>query len=160
MFGIPGFAITYGKEIAEVGPLVIASLAFLVSLYTILRDRSSRQHDMLHRAIVHISSLNMKIADTAGSSTKKVNNKSQIKMLTNEYINQYNYLAFLINKGQIKDQHAYDLDSKFFFRFFDKFSSNKMINENDHKPVFKLVKRWEKYPPNTFRNRITSKIRG
>ena len=146
------------KDKPEIGTLLIGVAALFISVYTVFRDKKSRQIDILDRMIKSITDLSVKISDVAAQiksirSIKSKNYKAfelQLKMLTTEYKNKYEYLAFLINNGDIKDFHAYTLGSKELFMFFDGLSLRKQINPIDYKEIYKLVEAWRKIRPYKF----------
>ena len=113
---------------------------------------------MLHNALILINTLNLKITDYMKIKNTTKNQQKQISSITTEYINQYCYLAFLINNKQINDLVAYRMGNKFIFNMFNSLKSR--LNSDEHKEIFVLVKRWKKYPPTNIWNRFVSNIMG
>ena len=142
----------------SLGTLIIAILSFIISIITLKRDKINRGYDMLHNALILINTLNLKITDYMKIKNTTKNQQKQISSITTEYINQYCYLAFLINNKQINDLVAYRMGNKFIFNMFNSLKSR--LNSDEHKEIFVLVKRWKKYPPTNIWNRFVSNIMG
>ena len=142
----------------SLGTLIIAILSFIISIITLKRDKINRGYDMLHNALILINTLNLKITDYMKIKNTTKNQQKQISSITTEYINQYCYLAFLINNKQINDLVAYRMGNKFIFNMFNSLKSR--LNSDEHKEIFVLVKRWKKYSPTNIWNRFVSNIMG
>ena len=140
------------NNLIEISSLAIATLSFIISFVTLNRDKEKRQYEMLHNTFVLIGNINQKVIDCMAL---KIQNSKQITALNSEYLNQYSYLAFLINKKQIKDRLAYNMGHKFILQMIEDYKKMGIINWEDHKELLILEKRWKEYPPINFKNRIT-----
>ena len=145
-------------SLVDLGILIIAGLSFIISIITLHRDKTNRGYDMLHNAIILINNLNLKITDYMKDKKLTKNEQMQINSLTTEYINQYCYLAFLINNKQINDSIAYRMSHKFMFKMFKELKSR--LDKDKHEEIFILIKRWKKYPPTNLCNRFLANIKG
>ena len=127
-------------KLVSSAPMIIAILAFLISIYTIHRDRINRQFEMLHKIILSISDLNRCIAETITYKDDEELKKKQKKTFLTELKNQYEFLAFLINRKQIKSKHVFELEKK----FIKKFVQNAKIEDENYPELHKLLCTWKK----------------
>jgi len=117
------------SNMAKAAPTIIATCAFCISIYMMYRDRLNRQFDMLHKIVSNISDLNRRIAETMLQKGKKELKDAQRQVFLTELKNQYEFLAFLINRKQIRSKHILDLE----YKFIKKFAKDTGI-ENDNYP--------------------------
>ena len=133
-------------------------MSLLISIITLERDKNNRGYDMLHNALILINNLNLKLTDYMKLKKPNKEEQKQINTLRTEYINQYCYLAFLVNNKQIRDSVAYRIGHKFILKMFAKFKP--ILNKDNHEEIFILVRRWEKYPPISIKNRFMAWLEG
>lgn len=141
--------------IVDIVAITIATFAFFISIYIVIRDNKNRKYDILLTIINTISGLHVEIAHM---STQKKPNKSQLNIISAELVSSYEILSFLANDHQLKDKHVHRLAEKSLIHYFEKYSKNNLINEEDQPEIFKLVKRWGKYPPTCIQNRILARL--
>lgn len=142
----------------NIAALTIAFFSLVISIITLRRDKTDRGYERLHEALVLINKLNLKITEHMDSGKISKRDRMQIESLTTEYINQYCYLAFLVNNRQIDDFVAYRMGGRFILRIFNLLK--KRLNKKEHEEIFILVRRWKKYPPKNLYNRFLAKILG
>ncbi len=142
----------------NIATIAIAVFSLIISIIAIKRDKVDRGYERLHEALVLINKINLKITEYMGIKKISKKDQMQIESLTTEYINQYCYLAFLINNRQIDDFVAYRMGRRFILKVFRQL--RKRLNKREHKEIFLLVKRWEKYPPTNLYNRLLARILG
>lgn len=141
--------------VVDIVAITIATFAFFISIYIVIRDNKNRKYDILLTIINTISGLHVEIAHM---SAQKKPNKSQLNIISAELVSSYEILSFLANDHQLKDKHVHRLAEKSLIHYFDKYSNNDLINEEDQPEIFKLVKRWKKYPPTCIQNRILARL--
>ena len=135
--------------------ILIAIFAFFISLYTVIRDNKNRKYDLLISIINAISGLNVKIGDI---SSQKNPPRTQIDIINAEMISYLEVLSFLANDCQLSDKHVYRLAEKSLTHYFDMYSNKSLINDNDNPEIYKLIKRWKKYPPICIQNKILARL--
>jgi len=123
--------------IADIATIVIAILAFSLSIWTVWRDNANRQFDMLHQINLTISDLNRRIAETMVIEGDKKLKQLQKEAFKEELINQYEFLAFLINRQQIKSDHFFLLDKK----HIEKIENDQSIKNGSYPELCELFNR-------------------
>jgi len=141
----------------DAAAIVIALSAFFISLYTVVRDNKNRKYDILISIVNAISALHVKIGDI---SCQKNPQKTQLEIINTELISYMEILSFLANDHQLSDKHVYRLAEKSLTYYFDKYSKSKLINGKDNPEIFKLIKRWKRYPPTCIKNRFLARLNG
>jgi len=149
--------ITQTITVIDTVAITIAILAFFISLYIVIRDNKNRKYDILLSIINTISGLHVEIAHI---SSQKKPPKPQLNIISAELVSSYEVLSFLANDHQLRDKHVHRLAEKSLIHYFEKYSKNNLINEEDQPEIFKLVKRWKRYPPTCIQNRILARLNG
>jgi hypothetical protein len=144
-------------SVMDIVAILIAILAFSTSIYIVIRDNKNRKYDLLISIINAISDLNVKISDLSASKNPST---VQLEIINAEMISYLEILSFLANDHQLSDKHVYRLAEKSLTYYFNKYSNTNLINKDDNPEIYKLINRWNAYPPKCIQNRLIARVKG
>ncbi|MGQ3411050.1 hypothetical protein ACT4ML_02145 [Natrinema sp. LN54] len=139
-------------EIAQYWEAITAASALFISALSLLRDRKSRQMDMLHDVFRNIGDLNSQIANYNPNDRDDDQVKQDLTILKQEKFKEYDYLCFLINRKKTVERDVYELGGEDMMEFFKKYGDE--MDENQYSDIGEVVERWETHPPTSTWNRL------
>ncbi|ELZ40634.1 hypothetical protein C471_07621 [Halorubrum saccharovorum DSM 1137] len=138
--------------IAQYWEAIIAASALVVSILSLLRDKQSRQMDMLHEVFRNIGELNSQLVDYNPSERDEEQRKQDGKIIFQEKAKEFDYLCFLINRNKVKERDVYELGGDDIVDFYESYSDR--MDGESYSDIEPVVERWETHPPTTVWNRL------
>jgi hypothetical protein len=114
--------------------LIIASIAIILSIYSLFRDRKNKQFEMLHQSASSVKELNRTIAGTISDVDQRK------KVFLTELKNEFEFLAFFVNRKQIESKDVFSLEGK----FIRKLVKDTKLARDDYPEIFTLLDRWRR----------------
>lgn len=138
--------------IAQYWEAIIAVSALVVSILSLLRDKRSREMDMLHEVFQNISELNSQLVDYNPSERDEEQQIQDGKILFQEKAKEFDYLCFLINRKKVKERDVYELGGEDIVEFYESYHDR--MGGEKYSDIGPVVERWETHPPTTMWNRL------
>lgn len=139
-------------SLAQYWEAIIATSALMISAISLLRDKRSREMDMLHDVFRNIGQLNAQILNYNSNERDEEQRIQDGMILLQEKYKEYDYLCFLINRKKVKGRDVYELGGEDMIEFYENY--NDQMDDNKYSDIDPVIKRWESHPPTTMGNRL------
>lgn len=140
--------------ILEYAEGIVAVVALILTVVTLRRDRKERQMSNLNTAYQQLQDINLEAITLNEDERTDEELEEDAKIVNKEKLNQYEYLAFMINRRKVSEKTGYELGYKDFMDIYDRYED--LLNEEDFPEINELVCRWKNYEPKNRRNRTVS----
>lgn len=144
-FDLVGFAGQYWKAI-------VATSAMFISALSLLRDKRSRQMDMLHSTFQDIGDLNIEIANYNANEREQSQMNQDLGIIKEEKLKEFDYLCYLLNRKKVREKEVYDLGGEDIENFYERYEDE--MDDDRYSDIEQVVNRWETHPPTSMTNRL------
>ncbi|WP_136361855.1 hypothetical protein [Halobellus limi] len=131
---------------------IVATSALIISTLSLLRDKRSRQMDMLHSVFQDIGNLNIEIANYNSSERDEEQIEQDLEIIKKEKLKEFDYLCYLLNRKKAREKEVYDLGGEDVKDFYERYKDD--MDDSRYSDIERVVKRWETYPPTSKMNRL------
>lgn len=131
---------------------IVATSALIISALSLLRDKRSRQMDMLHSVFQDIGSLNIEIANYNASERNQEQIEQDLEIIKKEKLKEFDYLCYLLNRKKAREKEVYDLGGEDIEDFYERYKDD--MDDDRYSDIERVVKRWETHPPTSTMNRL------